>query len=52
MAEESVKKNLEACVEPITLEPPVLTRLGTLAELTTGMNGASMDGGSGMTRFP
>lgn len=32
-----------------TLEPPRLKRLGTLADLTAGMGGAMMDGGSGMS---
>lgn len=31
------------------LEPPRLKRLGSLAELTAGMGGAMMDGGSGMS---
>lgn len=33
-----------------TLEPPRLKRLGKLADLTAGMAGAMMDGGSGMSR--
>jgi hypothetical protein len=32
-----------------TLEPPRLKRLGSLADLTAGMGGAMMDGGSGMS---
>lgn len=31
------------------LDPPRLQRLGTLADLTAGMGGAMMDGGSGMS---
>jgi len=33
-----------------TLEPPRLKKLGTLAELTAGMGGLMMDGGSGMSK--
>lgn len=32
------------------LKRPELTRLGTLTELTQGMNGIMLDGGSGMSK--
>ena len=34
-----------------SLKRPKLTRLGTLAEMTQGMNGVMIDGGSGMSKI-
>ncbi len=52
MSGEPVNQNPDRCVERDTFQRPELKRLGTLAELTAGMTGLTMDGGSGMSKFP
>ena len=32
------------------MQPPRLSRIGTLREVTAGMNGIMLDGGSGMSK--